>query len=434
MFAIQSRRVVFDDRIEPAVIRVDDERIIEIASYPQPGVLDVGDAAIMPGLVDPHVHLNQPGRTDWEGMQSGTAAAAAGGITALCDMPLNSSPVTTNPSALLAKHQASVGILHMDVGFHGGLVPGNVDQMEALIDAGVLGIKVFLCHSGIDDFPNTTQRELRLAMPILARRGIPLLAHAEISHPVEAMRNPRRYADYLASRPPSFEREAIAMMIELAAEYRCHVHIVHLADAGSIPMLTKARQNGIPITVETCPHYLVFESEQIPDGATAFKCAPPIRDAKNREGLWQALADGVIDLIASDHSPCPPEMKSLDEGRFDRAWGGISSLQVGVSAIWTEASARGFSLVDLARWMSHAPARLLGLDRGIAVGKSADLFVFNDNESWTIRGDKLLHRHKTTPYDGRNVRGRVVQTYVRGQPTGLAQGQIISRRALGPNP
>jgi len=428
MFVIQSQRVVLGDRISPAAIVVNDGRISEIISYGQPGAINVGNAAILPGLVDPHVHLNEPGRTEWEGMLTGTAAAAAGGITTLCDMPLNSSPVTTCLDALNQKREAAIGKLSMDIGFHGGIVPDNVDKMSELIDGGVLGIKAFLCHSGIDDFPDVGEKELRAVMPLLAQKGVPLLAHAEVARPVAAMENPRRYADYLQSRPPGFEREAIEMLIGLAKETGCHVHIVHLADAGSVPMLKAARAAGLSITVETCPHYLVFAAEQIPDGATMFKCAPPIRDEANREALWNALSDGVIDLIASDHSPCPPSMKSLDQGRFDQAWGGISSLQVGLPAIWAEASKRGFGLHDIVRWMSREPAKLLGLRRSVAIGERADFIVFEDDQEWVVDGEKLMHRHKVTPYHGRTVRGVVTKTFVRGELARVGLGETLGGR------
>jgi allantoinase len=428
---IQGQRVVFEDRIEPAALVIQEGIIREIIGYGQPEAIDVGEAAILPGLIDPHVHLNEPGRTEWEGMATGTTAAAWGGITSLCDMPLNSAPVTTSVEALQQKRLAAAGQLSMDVGFHGGVVPGNVHEIASLLDAGVLGIKAFLCHSGIDDFPNVGEKELLEIMPILAARGVPLLAHAEIAKPLAAMSDPRRYADYLESRPPSFEREAIAMLIQLCRETRCPVHIVHLADAGSVAMLRDARANGLPITVETCPHYLTFVAEEIPDGATQFKCAPPIRNWENREGLWSALQEGVIDLIASDHSPCPPAMKSLDEGRFDQAWGGISSLQVGLPVIWAEAVTRGFGLADIVRWMSREPARLLGLHRGIQVGCPADLVIFDTATSWVVDGEMLYHRHKVTPYDRRLVRGLVRQTLVRGVAANPGHGKTIDRREYG---
>jgi len=428
MIVIQSHRVVIDGRIESAAIVIQGERILEITSYGHPDAIDVGNAVILPGMVDSHVHLNEPGRTEWEGMATGTAAAAAGGITTLCDMPLNSSPVTTTREALAEKRAAASGKLSVDVGFHGGVVPGNTQQIVELLDGGVLGIKAFLCHSGIDDFPNVGERELREVMPLLAARGVPLLAHAEIAETLPPMTDPRRYADYLKTRPTTFEREAIELLIDLCKRTGCPVHIVHLADAGSVPMLRAARASGLPITVETCPHYLVFAADEIPDGATMFKCAPPIRDRENRDALWDAMREGVIDMIASDHSPCPPAMKSLDNGRFDQAWGGISSLQLGLSVVWAEAAQRGFAITDVVRWMSREPAKLLGLTRKIAVGQRADLVIFDDDSQWVVDGKALFHRHKVTPYDGRVVRGVVLQTMLRGAATKVGKGITIDRR------
>ncbi|CAK9037425.1 Probable allantoinase 1 [Durusdinium trenchii] len=343
-------------------------------------------------MVDVHVHLNEPGRSEWEGFETGTAAAAAGGVTLAVDMPLNSSPVTTTLEALAAKRRAANGKLSMDVGFYSGLVPGSETSVAELIDAGALGIKAFLCHSGIDEFPAATERELRAAMPVLAERDKPLLVHAELVSPAPAMSNPRSYADYLATRPPKFEQDAIAMMIELCRETGCRTHIVHLADAGSLPLIRAARAEGLPLTVETCPHYLYFASETIPDGACQFKCAPPIRDSANRELLWQAFEAGDIDFIASDHSPCPPADKRLDEGRFDLAWGGISSIQLTLPIVWTLAKQRGIGLQRLAQWLSVAPARFIGRSAGIEVGNEANLVAFDTEATFTVHGNELLHR------------------------------------------
>lgn len=428
IIVLQSHRVVVDGSIQPAAIVIQGERILEVSSYGHPDAVDVGQSLILPGMVDSHVHLNEPGRTEWEGMATGTAAAAAGGITTLCDMPLNSSPVTTTVAALVEKRSAATGKLSVDIGFHGGVVPGNQPHIVELLDAGVLGIKAFLCHSGIDDFPNVGERELREVMPLLAERGVPLLAHAEIAESAVTMSDPRRYLDYLNTRPTSFEREAIELLIDLCKQTGCPVHIVHLADAGSVPMLRSARASGLPITVETCPHYLVFAADEIPDGATMYKCAPPIRDRENREALWDAIREGVIDMIASDHSPCPPSMKSLDTGRFDQAWGGISSLQLGLPVIWAEASKRGFAITDVVRWMSREPAKLLGLSRKIAPGEQADLIIFDDDSPWVVDGQALLHRHKVTPYDGRLVRGIVQQTFLRGSVAMPGRGITIDKR------
>ena len=394
--------------------------------------IEFDDLVLLPGLVDPHVHLNEPGRTHWEGFESGTAAAAAGGVTTLVDMPLNSTPVTTTLDALRAKRvaasKAPTGELYVDVGFYAGLVPGNEDEIESLLDAGVLGVKAFLRHSGIDDFPAATERELQIAMPLLAKRNVPLLVHAELVSDAPAMTDPQSYADYVASRPPSFERNAIKLMIKLCRETGCRTHIVHLADAACLAMLGDARRDGLPITVETCPHYLTFAAEEIADGATQYKCAPPIRDVNNREGLWRGLADGVIDFIASDHSPCPPEMKEQESGRFDLAWGGISSLQLTLPIVWSEASKRGHTLDDVVRWLSYKPAELIGRTAGIQVGAEANFLAFDPTAEFVVRGADLAHRHPLTPYEGRTLRGVVTQTYLRGEPTGIGKGICVESK------
>lgn len=406
-----SPRVITPEGEAPASLRIAGGRLEAIEPLG-----DRQDApVILPGLVDPHVHLNEPGRTEWEGFATGTAAAAAGGVTTLIDMPLNSSPVTTTLDALRAKRDAAAGKLSVDVGFYAGLVPGNETRLAPLLDAGVRGVKAFLCHSGIDEFPAATELELRAAMPLLAERGVPLLAHAELVGPVEPMADARRYSDYLASRPGAFERDAITLLIDLCRETGCQTHIVHLADADCLSRLAAARAEGLPLTVETCPHYLTFAAEEIPDGATQYKCAPPIRDAANREALWGGLADGTIDFIASDHSPCPAPMKGLGTGRFDDAWGGVSSLQLTLPVVWTEASRRGHTLEEVADWLCHRPAQLVGLAGGIRVDGDANLVLFDPDAEFVVEGAKLEHRHSLTPYEGRRLRGVVRATYLRGE-------------------
>jgi allantoinase len=423
--------VVLDGRV---VDRVDSRRAKRVGELERCD--DYGDLAILPGLVDVHVHVNEPGRTEWEGFETATRAAAAGGITTLVDMPLNSSPVTTTVAALDEKLAAARGKLAVDVAFHGGLVPGNAGEIERLIDAGVVGIKAFLVHSGIDEFPNATEGDLRAAMPILARRGVPLLVHAELDDS-GGPRAGRTYGSYLASRPREWENRAVRLAIALCREYGAPVHVVHLSSSDVLEELHAAKAEGLPLTVETCPHYLVFKAEQIADGDTRFKCAPPIRERVNCERLWAGLADGTIDLIASDHSPCPPEMKRLAEGDFGRAWGGIASLQVGLSAVWAEAGRRGFGLGDVARWMAGAPAGLVRLTNkgAIRVGADADLVAFDPDARWRVAGEALFHRHKVTPYDKTELAGSVRATYVRGRKVfeagrmiGPAMGEAILAR------
>jgi allantoinase len=427
-FAVRSSRVITPTGQRPALVRIADGVITEVADYaancPEP-VQDLGDLVLLPGLIDAHVHFNEPGRTEWEGIASGSAAAAAGGVTTVVDMPLNSSPVTTTLAALEAKRKVAEEKSHIDFGCYAGLVPGCETELPKLIAAGVLGVKAFLCHSGIDDFPAATDLELRYAMPLLAAAELPLLVHAELTREMPPLANPRRYANYLASRPPAFEQRAIAMVIDLVRETRCRSHIVHLADADSLPMIIAAKGDGLPLTVETCPHYLTFAAEEVADGATQFKCAPPIRAASHRERLWQALGDGVIDFIASDHSPCPLDMKSLDTGRFDTAWGGISSVQLSLPIVWTGARQRGYSLEKVANWLCHAPAKFLGIAAGIRPGAPANLVAFAPDELLIVHGDELLHRHPLTPYDDREFFGVVKQTWVHGRAPQAGGGRLL---------
>ncbi len=424
-WAIVSKRVVVEKEVRNAAVLIEDGTIRSIVSRNDIShglkVDDVGDLVVMPGLVDTHVHINEPGRTEWEGFEAATKAAAAGGITTLVDMPLNSFPVTTTVDALKKKLAAAEGKLWVDCGFYGGLISGNTNDLQPLADAGVLGFKAFLIHSGIDEFPNTTERDLRAGMPIIAKNGLPLLVHAELNrvhnNPQSPIQNPKSYQAYLASRPRQWEHDAIDLMIRLCQEYNCRTHIAHLSSADAVPMLQKVRSEGLLLTVETCPHYLYFSAEEIPDGDTRFKCAPPIRERENRERLWNALREGVIDFIVSDHSPSKPELKLLKEGDFQKAWGGIASLQFGLSIIWTEARKRGFSVDQIANWMSRKPAEFVGLHGkkgAIAKGYDADIIVWDPGESFTVTPSMIHHRHKLTPYEGRTLFGKVVRTYLRG--------------------
>lgn len=419
--AYHSSRVVLPSGVEEATVIVDGERIAEVVRGARrvASALDFGDHVLAPGLVDCHVHVNEPGRTEWEGFDTATRAAAAGGVTALVDMPLNSLPVTTTRAALEEKKRASAGQCRVDVGFWGGVVPGNSSDLLELSQGGVLGCKAFLVHSGIDEFPNASADDLREAMPVLREAGLPLLAHAELDLGATLVGDDRRaYSRYLASRPPAWEDEAIKLLVELCRETRCAVHIVHLSSASSVPSLRAAKAEGLPITVETCPHYLCLQAESIPDGATFYKCAPPIRGAENRDALWQALKEGVIDFVITDHSPCSPALKLAESGDFEAAWGGIASLQLGLPAVWTEARRRGCGLAELFRWMSAAPATFAGLSgkKGrIAAGFDADLLVFAPDEELRVTPEQLFFRHKVSPYLGQKLQGRVHATLLRGE-------------------
>ena len=384
---------------------------------------DFGEAALLPGLVDSHVHINEPGRTEWEGFSTATRAAAAGGYTMLVDMPLNCVPATTTVEALRAKRRAAPGQCQVDWAAWGGVVHDNSDKLEALADAGIAGFKCFLVHPGIDEFTRVGEVELRAALPHVARTGLPLLVHAELPGPIDAATDRlrdqdwTRYTTYLQSRPDEAELAAIRFMLSLCREYSFPLHIVHLATGLALEQLRAARAAGLPVSVETCPHYLYLEAEKIPDGGTICKCAPPIRGRVNREQLWQGLRDGIIDLVVTDHSPCPPEMKRVGEGNFLNAWGGIASLSIALPVMWTEASRRGFTLSDLARWMAQQPARLAGCGarKGqIAAGYDADLVVFDPEAEFTVTEDRLHHRHRVSPYLGERLRGIVQQTYLRG--------------------
>jgi allantoinase len=421
---VRSTRVVLPERVAPASLDISNGTIAHIGEYDERVDHDFGHLVVSPGLVDTHVHVNEPGRTEWEGFDSATRAAAAGGVTTLVDMPLNSVPATTTVEALEVKRAAGRAACHVDVAFWGGVVPGNAGELDALVDAGVRGFKCFLVPSGVDEFPHVGESDLREAMPILARRGVPLLVHAESPDVITdcglriADVSRIDYATYLATRPPEAEVEAIRLMIGLAREFGARVHIVHVASAEAADEIARAKADGVAITAETCPHYLTFAAGEIPDGATEFKCAPPIREARHRDALWEALERGVLDLVATDHSPAPPSMKC--PGDFIRAWGGIASLELSLAAVWTRLRASGASagFARMARWMADSPAGLAGLsDRKgrIAVGYDADLVIWDPDAERTIDAARLQQRHKLTPYAGRQLRGVVRATYLRGQ-------------------
>jgi allantoinase len=418
---IRASRAVIDGEIQSAAVAVGDGVIRAVgpidADYPAAEQVRLPEATVLlPGFVDTHVHINEPG-TDWEGFATATAAAAAGGITTLVDMPLDSDPVTTTVDALAAKQLAAQGNCEVDVAFWGGVVPDNLGDLADLAAAGVRGFKCFLTDSGNPNFPRLNADDFRRAVARVAAMDAVLLVHAESHHVIEDSPRPRGrgYASFLSSRPDASEEDAVALVIDAARETGASVHVVHVSSARVLPMLAEAKRAGVRITAETCPHYLTFTAEEIPDGATQFAACPPIRGEDNRGSLWQGLADGTLDMIVSDHSPCAPSMKA--DGDFGHVFGGISSLEVGPRAVWTHAAKRGFGLAELCRWMSERPAALAGLgDRGrIAVGQRADLCVFDPDGEQTVRADALRHRHAVTPYDGLVLRGSVVQTWLAGR-------------------
>jgi allantoinase len=450
---ISTRRLVTGvegDGVGPGSVHISGGRVARVergSIAGGTGVVDVGDLVVMPGVVDTHVHVNEPGRTDWEGFVTAGRAAAAGGITTIVVMPLNCTPAATNVDALAGEVEAARGKCLVDHGFWGGVVPGNTSELRPMWEAGALGFKGFTVESGVPDFAAITVRDLEAALPELWDMGATLLLHAEdpsvIDQPANReclLKNPRSAGGYAGSRPRHAERFALrdfggcCLANKPALERGFHFHMVHVADAkGTCIVLEGLKKLRLPVTAETCPHYLMFATEDIPDGATQFKCAPPIRHRENREDLWRWLGDGVLDMVVSDHSPCPPEMKHLEEGDFSKAWGGVSSLQLGLPVVWTGAQARGFTLVDVAKWMSRNPAKLAGLaDRKgrIASGMDADLVVFDPEAEWIVRGEALEHRHKLTPYDGMRLRGVVKATYLRGVRV-FGAGEGFSSEATG---
>jgi allantoinase len=436
---IRSRRAALPGGVQPAAVAVRQEKIAVVAGYgarlDAAADEDLGDLALLPGLVDTHVHVNEPGRTDWEGFETATQAAAAGGVTTLCDMPLNSLPPTLTVQALQAKRAAAAGKCAVDVAFWGGAVPGSQPELRALHDAGVTGFKCFLADSGVPEFPPLDAAGLRAAMAEVTAAGTVLAVHAEDPGEIGEASG-ADYRSFLASRPPRAERRAIETVISAAARTGARAHIVHLSAAECVALVSGAKAAGIALTAETCPHYLFFAAEEVPPGGTEFKCCPPIREAANREALWRALEAGAIDCVVSDHSPCPPELKRMESGDFGAAWGGIGSLQLGLAAVWTAARRRGRTLADVARWMAAGPAALAGLPgKGmIAADYDADLVAFDPEATFTVRGASLQHRSPVTPYEGRVLAGAVRRVWLRGEPVtpdDRPRGRLLRRGGAG---
>ncbi len=444
---VRADQVVTEDGIVPAVVAITDGKIsaiLPVTPAPDPGAASLvqlaADEVLLPGLVDTHVHVNEPGRTEWEGFATATAAAAAGGITTIADMPLNCLPPTTGVAALRLKQTAAVGQCRVDVAFWGGAVPGNEPDRPALHEAGVLGFKCFTVDSGVPEFPPLDNAALeRAAAQLAGLRGL-LLVHAEDARSIAKASHPasRAYADFLGSRPDEAETAAVAGALEIARRTGVRLHVLHVSSAHVLPLLAAARAEVLAVTAETCPHYLALAAEDIPDCATQFKCCPPIRERANRDRLWEGLRAGIIDCVVSDHSPCPPALKRLADGDFAAAWGGIASIQLALPVVWTFGRERGVSVADLARWMSVAPASIAGLpDKGgIEVGRDGDLVAFAPGERFTVEPGMLAHRHKLTPYDGTRLAGVVRRTWLRGREvypgavTARPTGRLLDRRGL----
>lgn len=438
-------RILLPSGIQPASVHVENGVITRISSKgdlpDNADIIELGETTLLPGLVDSHVHINDPGRTQWEGFVTATKAAAAGGITTLVDMPLNSIPATTTLEGLEAKRNAAQGRCWVDVGFWGGLVPEHIDQLEPLLKGGVLGFKSFLSPSGVEEFTNVSEEDLRCGLPILAKHGAVLLVHAELPSALEETaatlpewtpEERRKYKNYLSTRPSRAEVQAIELLIRLCEDYNTPIHVVHLATKDALPAIREAQAKGLPLTVETCSHYLYWDADQIPDGGTPFKCAPPIREKHHQDALWKALEDGELCLVASDHSPSPPDDKELGTGDFLAAWGGIASLQLGLPVVWTKASERGVSLEQVVQWMGAEPAKLAGLQGrkgSIEVGADADFVAFFPEETFEVEPEALLHRHPLTPYAGETLKGVVMATWLRGQS--VYENGMFSSEACG---
>jgi allantoinase len=434
---IVAQRAILPDGEQPCAIAVASGQIVAVHGLPHrlaaQRTVELGDdVVVLPGLVDSHVHVCEPGNTEWEGFATATSAAAAGGITTLVDMPLDSIPTTTDVDALEVKRKAADGQCHVDVGFWGGVVPGNLRELAPVREEGALGFKCFLVESGCEEFPPVSAAEMETALAVLVELRAPLLVHAEsqeVAAGLPVVHSPR-YDEYLRSRPRGLENLAVAQVIEAARRTGGQAHVCHVSSSDAVPMIRSARADGVQVTAETCPHYLALSAEDVGDGMTTMKCSPPIRERANRDLLWAALRDGVIGVVVSDHSPCSVDMKRSEGGDFATAWGGISSLQLSLPVVWTEARTRGFSLSDIARWMADGPAKLAGLaSKGsIEAGMDADLCVLAPDAPFTVDPKRLLHRHPGTPYDGRTLLGVVRETWLRGQPVDLShpRGRLLS--------
>jgi allantoinase len=442
--AIKSKNILTPSGMMDGYVLISDGKISDVVTaIPSEinfDVDDVGESVVMPGVIDPHVHINEPGRTDWEGFNTATRAAAAGGVTTLIEMPLNASPVTTTKNNFQLKLDATKNQLHVNCGFWGGVVPDNYNDLEELLQSGVFGLKAFLTHSGIDEFPNTTNEHLHKALLLLKKYNKPLLVHCELDALHSGLKlledNPDSYVAYMKSRPPIWEDNAIKRMIVLCRETGARVHIVHLSSANTLDLIRKAKEEGLPLTVETAQHYLFFTAEKIPDGGTEYKCAPPIRQKANNELLWEALLDGTIDFVATDHSPAPPEMKEIASGNFMKAWGGIAGLQFALSALWTKASMRKIPLTTIAKWLCENPAKFTQLSTKGKIEKNfdADIVVWDPNKKFIVKESNVQHKHKLTPYLNLGLSGVIEQTYVggikvfdNGNFIHLNQGKILKK-------
>lgn len=423
-----SNNIIVENKFINGGILVNDKgKIIEVLSKTDTetvkndkhlNIIDVGENVIMPGIIDTHVHVNEPGRTDWEGFETATKAAAAGGVTTIVDMPLNSIPPTTTLSNFREKLRAARDNAYVDVAFWGGVIPGNEDELLNLVNAGVVGFKCFMCESGVEEFPCVSKDDIDRAMQILEKTKTVLAFHAEIDNDIKPNDNPQSFKTFLRTRPPSMEVDAIKIIIELSRKYKIRSHIVHLSAADALPLIVQAKHDGVDLTVETCHHYLNFNCEEVPDKATQYKCTPPIRDLKNQQLLWEGLKNNTLDMVVSDHSPCTSDLKLLESGDFMKAWGGISSLQFGLSLFWTQLKNHGLSIFDINKYMTHNTAKLVGLHTSkgqIAANFDADFVIWNPNAIIEIEPSMIQHKNKVTPYLGKKLHGKILKTVVRGQ-------------------